>query len=230
MTGKRPQRYCFPVPIDGARDARFAGFFYAAEGERRNLLQVLVHDVSHDHRYGDVPTINGRDHSRSMVGVYAEANWQAADTLVVTGTGHDPLRPKGKLKPGKREALMSDPCALVPQELRGKLYHLPQMHADVVRYDSEVMRTRIPSQLWGDTIVLSKDPDAAGVYKVQYPVHLVLGEFDPTLSGTYGEEERSCYRSSARVTVEPIPDIGHGLKLHLNRELSWNGILNRLSE
>lgn len=41
----------------------FVGHFFAARGERRSVLQVLLHGVSYDHRYWNGPTIGGRDYS-----------------------------------------------------------------------------------------------------------------------------------------------------------------------
>src|SRR5208282_5538800 len=57
------QKMDFPVEIDGATDSKFAGYFYPAQGERREVLQVLVHGVSYDHRYWDAGTVNGQDYS-----------------------------------------------------------------------------------------------------------------------------------------------------------------------
>ena len=57
------QKLEFPVEIDGATDSKFAGYFYPARGERRGVLQVLVHGVSYDHRYWDAGTVNGQDYS-----------------------------------------------------------------------------------------------------------------------------------------------------------------------
>jgi pimeloyl-ACP methyl ester carboxylesterase len=298
MADTKAQRFTFPVPIDGAPDAKFVGFFYAARGERRRVLQVLSHGVSYDHRYWDVPKINGRAYSYvdymtskgfdvlaldlpgvgesdrpssgaftvrvvgqaisslidslrdpetipgrrfdsivsighslgSMVAVYAEANWPAADLVVVTATGHYPLRPKSKWKPGEREVLLKEPYALVPQESRSKYYYPPMIDPDVIAFDAETLRTRIPSQLWGDTIVLSNEPSAAGVYDVRCPVHIQLGEHDPTLSARFVEAEAACYTSASNVTFDALAEMGHCFNLHLNRELSWQGIDRRLSQ
>lgn len=57
------QKMEFPVEIDGATDSKIAGYFYPAQGERRRVLQVLVHGVSYDHRYWDAGTVNGQDYS-----------------------------------------------------------------------------------------------------------------------------------------------------------------------
>ncbi|GAA5194093.1 alpha/beta fold hydrolase [Arthrobacter gyeryongensis] len=298
MTQTAPERITFPVPIESAPAAEFVGFFHPARGDRRNVLQVLAHGCSYDHRYWDAPTINGRDYSYvqfmtsrgfdvlaldlpgvgesdkpksgeftvqavgqalsclidslrrpgaipgrrfdrivsvghslgSMVGVFAEANWPAADLLIVTATGHYPLRAKNKWAPGEREALLHEPYAQVPPRSRLKYYHQPEADPVVIAFDKETLRTAIPSRLWGDTIYLSNTPEAAGVYDVRCPVYIQLGEFDPTLPGRYSEQEGACYKSSAEVIVDALPDMGHCFNLHLNRELSWRGICKRLTD
>ena len=290
------QRLRFPVPIAGASDATFAGWFYPASSGQRNTLQVLAHGVSYDHRYWDAGVINGRNYSYvrymtdhgydvlaldlpgvgdsdkprsaeftvrsvghalstlieslrtpdaipgrrfervisighslgSTLGVFAEGNWPAADALVVTATGHYPLRPKSAWAPGQREALLAEPYALVPPEARQKFYHQPTADPDMITYDNEVMRTRIPSKLWSDCIDLSNDPEAAAVGKVRCPVYIQLGEHDPTLQGRYAEQEQACYTSAIEVKVDALPEMGHCFNLHLNRELSWQGIRNYL--
>ncbi|MCH6470712.1 alpha/beta hydrolase [Sinomonas terrae] len=286
------------MPIAGAEDAQFAGFFYPAEGDRRGVLQVLAHGNTYDHRYWDAPSINGREYSYvrfmtkrgfdvvaldlpgvgesdkpesgaftvesvgqalsslidsfrrptsilgrrftqiisighslgSMVGVFAEANWPAADLLVVTGTGYFPLRPRNKWAPGERESLLVNPYALVPPQSRLKYYHQPKADPAVITYDNQNLRTSMPSRLWDDTIHLSNNPDAAGVHDVRCPVYIQLGEYDPTLPARYSEQERECYRSSIEVSVDPLHDMGHCFNLHLNRELSWNALIRRLSQ
>lgn len=165
----------------------------------------------------------------STIGVFAEANWPAADALIVTATGHYPLRPKNSWKPGQREALFADPYALVPPELRFKFYYQPQADPEVIAFDNETLRTRIPSQLWSDCVDLSNDPVAAGVADVKCPVYIQLGEHDSTLPARYADEERACYKSAAEVIVDPLSDIGHDFNLHLNRASSWQGILAYLS-
>jgi pimeloyl-ACP methyl ester carboxylesterase len=164
----------------------------------------------------------------SMVGVFAEARWPAADLLVVTGTGYYPLRPKNKWAPGEREALLVNPYSLVPSQSRLKYYHQPQSDPDVIAYDNQMLRTKMPSRLWDDTIYLSNTPEAAGVYDVRCPVYIQLGEFDPTLPAKYSEQERACYKSSTEAIVDPLPDIGHCFNLHLNRMTSWERLLSRL--
>jgi len=63
MKPSSQQTLQFPVEITSAPGATFAGFLHPAEGQRRSVLQVLVHGNSYDHRYWDAPTINGNDYS-----------------------------------------------------------------------------------------------------------------------------------------------------------------------
>jgi pimeloyl-ACP methyl ester carboxylesterase len=87
----REQKLEFPIEIDGATGATFAGYFYPAQVKRREVLQVLVHGVSYDHRYWDAGTVNGQDYSyaRYMVA-------QGFDVLAIDlpGAGPSPV-PKG---------------------------------------------------------------------------------------------------------------------------------------
>jgi pimeloyl-ACP methyl ester carboxylesterase len=163
----------------------------------------------------------------ASISVYTEARWPAADSVVVTATGFHPGRPKSAWAPGAREALLSDPYALVPRPGRLKFYHLPQTDPEVIRYDNEVLRTPIPSRLWSDCITLQDDPNA-GFADLTCPVLIQLGEHDPILPARCAAEERAIYTSSCEATVSAIPDIGHSFNLHLNRERSWIGIRDYL--
>ncbi|RYE38279.1 MAG: hypothetical protein EOP24_47370 [Hyphomicrobiales bacterium] len=63
MEELKAQRFAFPVEIDGALGNSFAGYFYPSGGDRRGILQVLIHGNSYDHRYWDAGIIKGRDYS-----------------------------------------------------------------------------------------------------------------------------------------------------------------------
>ncbi|WP_311215004.1 MULTISPECIES: alpha/beta fold hydrolase [unclassified Arthrobacter] len=165
----------------------------------------------------------------ASLSVYSEARWPAADSLVVTATGFFPGRPRSAWAPGAREALLSDPYAVVPKEGRLKFYHQQQADPDVISYDNDVLRTPIPSGLWTDCIALQDDPDA-GFAKVTCPVFIQLGEFDPILPGRFAADEKALYASSTEVVVDPIPDIGHSFNLHLNAQRSWSGISEFLQQ
>lgn len=277
---------------------RTAGFFYPSTEPRRNLLQVLVHGVSYDHRYWDAPVIGGRDYSyanfmiargfdvlaldlpgvgasdappeggftlkdtaatlsaiiRKMkteggpageqfsrvasighslganVAVYAEANWPAADALVVTGAGYFQDRPKTNWKPGEREGLLRRPYADIPADARLKFYHSPQVDPAVVEYDNTRLRTSLPSQLWKDCIAVSTGVVASGAESVRCPVLIQLGEQDPTLPARYGQEEARLYPSASTVIVDALFEIGHCFNLHLNREEGWKSIADYLAD
>ena len=85
------QKLEFPIEIDGATDATFAGYFYPAQGEPREILQVLVHGVSYDHRYWDAGTVNGQDYSYAR---YMAARGFDVLAIDLPGTGSSPV-PKG---------------------------------------------------------------------------------------------------------------------------------------
>jgi pimeloyl-ACP methyl ester carboxylesterase len=163
----------------------------------------------------------------ASISVYTESRWPAADSLIITATGFYAGRPRSAWAPGAREALLSEPYALVPQPGRLKFYHEPSTDPAVIAYDNEVLRTSIPSRLWSDCISLQDDPDA-GFAEVSCPVFIQLGEYDPILPAEFAEEERSIYRSAAATAVDPIPGMGHSFNLHLNRQQSWTGISNFL--
>jgi pimeloyl-ACP methyl ester carboxylesterase len=286
------QKLEFPVEIDGATDSKFAGYFYPARGERRGVLQVLVHGVSYDHRYWDAGTVNGQDYSYArymaaqgfdvlaidlpgagsssvakgssvlveavgkairnlinslrepdaipgcrfghislvghsmgcMVTVNTQANWPAADSLVVLGIGYLPSRDRTwRWDRGSREALLKNEYSLVPPEVRLKFYYPPQADSDVIAYDNEVLRTSALSSLWADCLRLWEDPKS-GVAEVTCPAYVQLGEHDPIMLGKHAEQERKCYTSSSDVTVDQLPDIGHSFNLHLNREQGWRAL------
>lgn len=165
----------------------------------------------------------------STVGIFAEANWPAADLLVVTATGNYPLRPRGSWAPGERESLLGEPYALVPTKSRVNFYHRSMADPDVIAYDDATLRTRIPSRLWSNCIDLSNDPTAAGVAEVTCPMYIQLGQYDPILPGRYAEQERALYTGSVDVVVEALPEMGHCFNLHLNHEHGWRGIRDRLA-
>jgi pimeloyl-ACP methyl ester carboxylesterase len=159
----------------------------------------------------------------AMVSVFAEANWPAADFLVVQGVGFYPGRATSGWEPGVREALMAREYALLPPEERLKFYHLAQTDPDVVTYDNEVLRTSMPSRLWGDTIALRDDRDP-GASRIRCPVYVQLGDEDPIMFGQYAEQEAKGYTSAKDVTVDRLADMGHCFNLHLNKAQSWSAI------
>ncbi len=171
--------------------------------------------------YGHISSVG---HSMgSILGVYAEAQYPAADSLIVTGTGYFPGRSSSGWAPGEREELIKEEYSLVPPGHRRRFYHAPSADPDVIDYDNAVLRTRMPSGLWGDCIPLRDAPNS-GVSRVTCPVYVQLGEKDPIMAGEYADQERGCYTSSPDVRSEQLPDMGHSFNLHLNRELSWRGI------
>lgn len=282
----------FPVDLKSKdASASFAGFYYPAQGAERNILQVLVHGNSYDHRYWDAGVINGRSYSYidymtargfailavdlpgvgasskpngydlslenigralsnlikelqgpqsalersfnhitsvghsmgSSVGVFAEGNWPAADSLIVTATGYFKGRATSGWPAGAREKLLESDYALVPPELRTAFYYEPSADPDVIAYDNLTLRTSAPSGLWSDCITLRDDP-RNGAADISCPVYIQLGEHDPIMLGEYADQERLSYSSAPRVVIEAIPDIGHSFNLHLKRESSWQGI------
>lgn len=159
----------------------------------------------------------------AAIAVFAEANWPAADSLVVTATGYFQGRATSGWAPGVREALLENDYALVPPELRLGFYHAPQADPGLVTYDNEVLRTSAPSGLWADCIAMRDDPKS-GVGEVTCPVYVQLGEHDPVMAGEYAEQEAKCYTASSDVVIEQLPDIGHCFNLHLNRAHGWRRI------
>lgn len=158
----------------------------------------------------------------AAISVFSHARWPVADALVVTGTGFTPERPRSAWAPGAREALLSEPYALVAPEGRVKFYHLDQADPDVIDFDNRVLRTAAPSGLWADCITLQDDP-TAGFAEVEGPVLLQLGEHDPIIPSAYAEAEARGY-ARAQVSVDRLPGTGHSFNLHRNRTRGWEGI------
>ncbi|MFE4500962.1 alpha/beta hydrolase [Rhodococcus sp. NPDC056743] len=163
----------------------------------------------------------------STIGVYAEANWPAADALIVTATGYYSDRETSGWAPGVREKLLEADYALVHPELRLMFYHPGAADPAAIAYDNHVLRSATPSGLWSDCIALRDDPKC-GVGQVHCPVYVQLGEFDPVMYGRYAQQEAQCYVGSREVVVEQIDGIGHSFNLHHERVRSWHAICDYL--
>lgn len=159
----------------------------------------------------------------SMVGVYAEANWPAADSLIVLGAGFFAGRATSGWAPGVRERLLESEYPLLPPEERQKFYYAEQADPDVVDYDNRVLRTTMPARLWADTIAFRES--ALGVADIECPVYVQLGDNDPIMLGEYAAQERASYASSREVIIDRLPEAGHCMNLHLNRSESWTRIV-----
>ena len=59
----RVRRVDFPVTLSDGNSYTIAGFLYYRGSFRHRTLQVLVHGGTYNHKYWDVPTINGHDYS-----------------------------------------------------------------------------------------------------------------------------------------------------------------------
>ena len=68
--GIRVDRVDFPVTLSDGNSYIIAGFLYYRGGYRNRTLQVLVHGATYNHRYWDLPAING--HSYSYARLMAE--------------------------------------------------------------------------------------------------------------------------------------------------------------
>lgn len=201
------------------------GYAFSLEGVGRALSALIQSlrrtDSVLQQKFDHITSIG---HSMgSSIGVFAEGNWPAADSLVVTATGYYRGRTASGWPPGTREKLLETDYALVPPELRLGFYHQPSADPEVIAYDNAVLRTPAPSGLWSDCITLRDDP-RNGAADVTCPVYVQLGQYDPIMLGEYAEQERNSYSSASKVFIDTLPEMGHSFNLHLNRELSWEGI------
>lgn len=88
MTGT-PQRLDQEITFDDGADGWLSGHLFTAGGERRGLLQVLLHGNSYDHRYWDAEPLGAEDYSysRHMAGLGYDV---LAVDLPGTGTSSRP--------------------------------------------------------------------------------------------------------------------------------------------
>ncbi|PCC68684.1 Lysophospholipase, alpha-beta hydrolase superfamily [Nannocystis exedens] len=166
----------------------------------------------------------------TITSVYALGTYgPIADALVATGWAHAPriipIDPEAFAEP------LQQPYVVIPPPVRELLfYYPPTSDPDVIAYDNANMVSGLPRGLMLDvldmmTALAIGDPDGihalSRVDQVEVPVLSQLGQYDILASADVAAQEAAFYSSSPDVTVEVLPDIGHDLNLHLNREVGW---------
>lgn len=172
------------------------------------------------------PTIALVGHSNgSLTSIVEESVYHAADALVVTGWGHtySPLL----VDPAYVQSLLGAPYLQpwsIPEPLRAALfYYLPAADPAVVSFDALSLSSTMATGTFIDLLVHLSAPTQDGVGGVTGPVLVQLGDHDAIAPAAYAPLEPG-YWQSARVTVQPLADMGHDVNLHRNHAASWTAI------
>ncbi|WAS95722.1 alpha/beta hydrolase [Nannocystis punicea] len=166
----------------------------------------------------------------TITSVYALGNYgPIADALVATGWAHAPrIIP---IDPAAFEGPLQQPYVVMPPPVRELLfYYPPTSDPDVIAYDNANLVSGLPRGLMLDvldmmTALAIGDPEGINglslVDQVEVPVLSQLGQYDIIATADVAAQEAAFYSSSPDVTVQVLPDIGHDVNLHLNRETGW---------
>ena len=170
-------------------------------------------------------------HSAGSINViYAQAQWQIADAIVVTAARH--LVAPLQAPPGLQDlvvALLPYSYFSLPPEIRTALFHyLPAVDPAVVSLDNETADLWTNGQLV-TTFMAFLNPAIDQVGQVTGPALVQLGEFDALFPAGAAHIEEALW-ASTKVKVRTLPGIGHDFNLALDRERGWARIAEWVNE
>ena len=157
-----------------------------------------------------------------------------ADGLVVTGW----LQAPGTvpLDPALVGQLLQTPYIAATPEIRQALFFYPDTtDPAVAAYDNANLADAMTRGFFLDAISVfaARDPQAGDIAQVKaltkvdqvnVPVFIQLGDHDVLFPAAFGGNEASYYSSSPSVTLETLPNIGHGFNVHTNHLEGWQQI------
>lgn len=181
------------------------------------------------HSFGPIVLVG---HSAgSIAATFAQANWQVADALVVTGSRH--LVGDVRNLPVTQivlpqllqlvNAFAGVPYFSLPAENRTALFYYPgSADPDVIALDNDTADQWTSGQLLS-TFLAFLDPSIDGAGQVAGPVLIQLGTHDVLFPADLPEIERALWASTTP-DIQILNGIGHDFNLHLNHAEGWQAI------
>lgn len=147
----------------------------------------------------------------------------SVDGLVLTGVSVTPGA--STLTYEDLAPFLGTPYLNVPPAARTALvYYTPNADPDLIAYDNTYMADTCSRASTLQVLDFVNTPSLLHVSTITAPVLIQLGAHDIAFPASLAPNEASFYSGAASVTVQTLPNDGHGFNLHLDNEVGWEQI------